>query len=342
MLKVLLIAALVVAGGLIAGAIYEKIAEARFVRRHPPPGRLVDVGGRRLHLLCKGSGPGPIVVIEQGAASPSVVWRPIQDRLAGSATACLYDRAGYQWSDPAPAGRSLTDRADDLHRLLGAAGLPGPYVLVAHSYGGAISRVFARKYAADVAGMVLVDVPEEAVIFRPAFADYRRQFLGMVAVGKAAARVGLIRLVMGAISRPEGAMTAETNNQMVGFISDPGFSAPLADELRSLDNGKEELAPSGRPGALGDLPLVVITHEKPFPGFAALLEPGWQEGQRRLAALSSRGRLIVARKSSHMIQAEEPELVLDAVRSVLDQASSPPGRPLPARNPRETGGTEAR
>jgi pimeloyl-ACP methyl ester carboxylesterase len=326
MLKILLVVALVAAGCLIAGAIFEKIAETRFARRYPPPGRLVDVGGRRMHLLCKGAAPGPTVVIEQGAASPAVVWEPIQDRLAASARVCLYDRAGYQWSDPAPAGRSLTDRAADLHRLLKAAGVPGPYVLVAHSYGGAISRVFAHRYPADVVGMVLVDTPEEAVVFRSSFTAYRRQFLRMVAVGKAAARVGLIRLVMGALSRPEGGMTPEMNDEMVGFISDPHFGAPLADELRSLEQGREDLAPVGHPGALGDLPLTVITHEKPFPGFAALLEPGWQDGQRRLAALSSRGHLVVAHRSTHMIQVEEPDLVIDAVRRVLGEASVPAER----------------
>jgi len=323
MLKLLLIAALVVAGCLITGAIYERIAEVRFARRYPPPGRLVDVGGRRLHLLCKGSGPGPTVVIEQGAGSPAVVWEPIQDRLAASAKVCLYDRAGYQWSDPAPAGRSLTDRADDLHRLLAAAGVPGPYVLVAHSYGGAVSRVFAHRYPSDVVGMVLVDVPEEGVIFRPAFAAYRRQFLQVVAIGRAAARVGVVRLGMRAVSRPEGGMTAEMNDRMIGFISDPAFGVPLADELRSLEQGRGELEPVGRPGVLGDLPLAVITHEKPFPGFAGLLEPGWQEGQRRLAELSARGRLIVAHRSSHMIQAEEPDLVIEAIHGVLSEAAAP-------------------
>ena len=322
MLKVLLVCALVIVGFAVVGAIYERIAEIRVARRHPPSGRLVEIGGRRLHLLCKGDAPGPTVVVEQGAGSPSVVWEPIQAQIAAFSRVCLYDRAGYGWSDPAPAGRSLTDRADDLYKLLAAAGVPGPYILVAHSYGGAISRAFAAKYRADVAGLVLVDAPEEAVIFRPAFADYRRKFLGMVSIGKGAARLGLVRLIMSAISRPEGGMTPDMNDRMVGFISNPSFGDPLGDELASLAKGREELKATGGAGGLGDLPLVVITHEKPFPGFAALLEPGWREGQERLAQLSSQGRLVVAHKSNHMIHAEEPELVLDAVRRVRAQAAS--------------------
>ncbi len=321
MIKIVLIFVLLGAALLlVAGAVYESLAEARFARRYPPPGRLVDIGGRRLHILCKGSAPGPTVVVEQGAASPSVVWWPIQNQVSAFARVCTYDRAGYQWSDPGPELSSLSDRAADLHKLLKNAGVPGPYVLVAHSYGGAISRVFAEAYPDEVAGVVLIDVMEEAVIFRPSFASYVRQFLGMVSVGKAAARVGIIRLVMGAISRPDGGMTPESNAIMIGFVSKPSFSDPLRDELESLARGRHELLAAGSPGALGDRPLVVITHHKPFPGPAALLEPGWLDGQRRLAALSTRGELVVATKSNHMIHAEEPELVLDAIRRVREQA----------------------
>ena len=322
MLKIVLIGAALLAALLVAGFVYEKLAEVRFARRSPPPGRLVDIGGRRLHLFCKGDAAGPTVVFEQGAASPAVVWQPIQDQVSGFARACLYDRAGYQWSDPGPASRSLTDRAADLHALLKAGRVPGSYVLVGHSYGGVISRVFAEAYPDDVAGLVLVDAPEEAVIFRPSYGDYVRQFLGLVSVGKAAARFGVVRLLMRAMSHPEGGMTAEMNRLMIGFIAKPSFGDQLPDELRSLSRGAAELASAGRPHALGDKPLVVITHETPFPGPAALLEPGWQDGQKRLAALSTRGELVVATRSSHMIQAEESDLVIDAIRRVHAAARS--------------------
>lgn len=320
MLHVLSIAAGVLAGLLLAGAVWERIAEARFVRRHPAPGRLVQVGGRRLHLLCEGSGPGPTVVIEQGAGEPATVWRPIQRRLAGTMRVCLYDRAGYQWSDPCASSRSLTDRAEELHALLTAAGVPGPYILVGHSYGGVICQVFAAGHPEDVAGLVLVDAPERAVILRPAFEAYRRQFLRVVAIGRTLARIGLVRLLLMAFSRPDGEMTRELTDAMNGFIAHPGASLPLADELRSLSEGGAELTRASAPGLLGHRPVAVITHTRRFPGFAALLEPGWLDGQRRLAALSSRGTLVLAEKSNHMIQAEEPELVIEAVRRVWDQS----------------------
>lgn len=316
MLKVVLIITALAAGLLLLGLVYEKLAELRDERRHKPPGRLVDVGGRRLHILCKGEAAGPTVVIEQGAGSPSVAWQPLQNEVSGFARVCLYDRAGYQWSDPAPDPRSLSDRAADLHRLLQAAGEPGPYVLVGHSYGGVLSRVFAEAYPQDVAGLVLVDAVEETAIFRGSYGDYRRGFLRIAAIGRILARFGVVRLIMTALSRPEGGMTAEMNRQMIGFISRPSFSDGLRDELESLSRGQAELEPAGHPGALGDRPLVVITHVKPFPGPAALLEPGWAEGQKRLAALSTDSDLVAATESNHMIHAEQPELVIDAIRRV--------------------------
>jgi pimeloyl-ACP methyl ester carboxylesterase len=331
MWKIGLVVAGLAAALLVFGFVYEKLAEARDDRRFRPPGRLVDVGGRRLHILCKGEAPGPTVVIEQGAGSPSVAWQPLQNEVSAFARVCLYDRAGYQWSDPAPGPRSLSDRAADLHRLLQAGGVSGPYVLVGHSYGGVLNRVFAEAYPQDVAGLVLIDAVEEAAIFRHSYGDYRRGFLQIAAVGRMLARFGVVRLLMTALSRPEGGMTAEMNNQMIGFISRPSFSGGLEDELDSLSRGQAELAPTGRPGALGERPLVVITHVKPFPGPAALLEPGWAEGQKRLAALSTNSELIAATKSNHMIHAEQPELVVDAIRRV--HAAATGHTPLAARSP---------
>lgn len=313
---ILLIVAALIAAGLLLALVLEKIAEARDERRHPPPGRLVDIGGRRLHILCQGDAPGPTVVIEQGSASPSIAWRPLQDEIAAFARVCSYDRAGYPWSDPGPAVRSLADRVADLHELLKQAEVPGPYLLVGHSFGGPLIRLYARIHPDDVAGMVLVDTPEEAVILRPAYLDYARQAGWMAAVAKLAARLGVVRLAMGALVKPVGAMTPALTGAMIAIMSRPGFYAQMADETAALARDRAGTEAAGGFGGLGDRPLAVITHGQPFPGPAASLEPGWAEGQARLAALSSDGELIIAARSSHMIHAEEPELVLDAIRRV--------------------------
>jgi pimeloyl-ACP methyl ester carboxylesterase len=148
-----------VLGLLLAGFIYEERSRRRDAIRFPALGKLIDVGGHRLHLLSQGV--GPTVVIEQRAGGPSLAWLGLQERISEFACVCLYDRAGYQWSEPVPAPRSLEDRVEDLHTLLLAARLPEAYILVGHSYGGFIIRLFASQYPASVAGLVLVDTPHE-------------------------------------------------------------------------------------------------------------------------------------------------------------------------------------
>ena len=98
-------------------------------------GRLVDIGGRSLNLYCAGSG-SPAIVMDTGAGMPGFTWTLVEADAARLTRACWYDRAGYGWSDPAPRDRTAADVAEDLHKLLHAAGVPAPYVLVGHSLGG--------------------------------------------------------------------------------------------------------------------------------------------------------------------------------------------------------------
>jgi pimeloyl-ACP methyl ester carboxylesterase len=151
---------------LAVGYIYEKAAEWKEKKVHPAFGRLVAVRDHKLHLFYQ-PGVGPTVVIEQGAGEPSRLWWPVQDKIAEFAGVCTYDRAGYGWSEPVAAGRTIAERAEELHTLLANAGIPAPYILVAHSYGGFIVRCFARNYPDQTAGLVLVDTPEESAFFRP-------------------------------------------------------------------------------------------------------------------------------------------------------------------------------
>ncbi|HVQ08162.1 MAG TPA: alpha/beta hydrolase [Allosphingosinicella sp.] len=290
------------------GGLWERRAGRDFARDHPAPGRMVELGGgRRLHLLCEGD-EGPVIVVEQGAGEPSLLWRAIQREARNFSRFCLYDRAGYLWSPPAPGPRTIEARAEDLHAMIEGAGLPGPYVLVAHSYGGLVVRAFARRFPAETAGLVMVDAIEESIAFHP---DYQR-FLGrarpFVALLRGAATVGLVRL-LGTLfgGRPrdedEAAMRAATAR--------PSFYAAIADDIASLRRPGEDY------GRLGDLPLIVLTHGKPFPGPFAALEPFWRAGQERHAALSTRGALRVAESSNHMIAGDEPELVIGALRRMV-------------------------
>ena len=178
----------------VAGYVYQRIGERRDRKRNPAPGRMVSVGDHKLHLFCKGSA-APTVAIEQGAGEPARLWWPVQDQVAEFASVCTYDRAGYCSSDSAPAGRTIVERAEELLALLTNAGIPGPYILVAHSYGGLIVRCFARKYPDQTAGLVFVDTPDEAVIFRQEVLNFYSRVRLMSKGVEFAARFGLVCLL---------------------------------------------------------------------------------------------------------------------------------------------------
>jgi pimeloyl-ACP methyl ester carboxylesterase len=293
---------------MIAGYVYEKAAEWREKKLQPAFGRMVAVGDHKLHIiyiLCKGSG-APTVVIEQGAGEPSGLWWPVQDKIAEFASVCTYDRAGYGWSEPVAGGRTIAERAEELHTLLTNAGIPGPYVLVAHSYGGFIVRCFARSHPDQTAGLVLVDTPEETAFFRREVLNFYSRLRFMNGTVEVAARFGLLRLL---------GKLFPVDHAGFSFVRPAEYSA-AGDDLASLQLVEAPTANFGGVGSLGDLPLAVITHGQPFPGPFFILEKGWSEGQTRLAALSTNSLLIRANNSNHMIELDEPGLVVDAIRRV--------------------------
>jgi pimeloyl-ACP methyl ester carboxylesterase len=306
----------VILGALMAGAlVVQRLNEARDAIRFPAPGQLVEVRGRRLHLLCKGSGDGPTVVIEQGLAGPSILWWPVQDGVATFARVCTYDRAGYQWSDAAATAQTAREVVADLDALLTAAGVPRPYVLVGHSFGGPLVRLFVQQHPNDVVGLVLVDTPDESVLLRASFAGYSRGLARTFTIMRLLANFGLMRWIMGSQEQSLGLPPA-----LAGVLGakagTPRFFRTAVENSNALDELAAELRSSGGFGSFGDRPLSVITHGVPFLGPAAVLEDGWMEGQRTLAALSTNSELIVAAKSNHMINNDEPQVVIDAIRRV--------------------------
>lgn len=300
--------------GLVAvGATYEAIAAGGDAKAYPPPGRLVDVGGYRLHIQCVGTG-SPTVVLDAGLGDSSLHWSLVQAEIGQTAQVCAYDRAGLGWSDSGPQPRTPGRIASDLRTLLTNAGIPGPYVLVGHSAGGKNVRMFAIKDPDQVAGMVLVDATGEAANSLPASAT--AQTLPQVTGSEwslygVLRRVGLVRLI-GASQAGTPAMSERTRMEIALFATGQrGLDATAAEYIGlAADNAQLQAAPS-----LGDRPLIVLAADETMR-----TNPLWPEYQDRQAAMSTHGRLIVVEGSGHYIQMDHPDVVIDAVRQVVLQA----------------------
>jgi pimeloyl-ACP methyl ester carboxylesterase len=297
-----------------AGALYQSISASRDRRAHPVPGQLVDIGGYKMHLDCAGQG-SPTVILDSGLGDSYISWRKVQPQIAQFARACSYDRAGLGYSDFSPRPRTSKDIAEELHMVLRRAGITGSLILVGHSMGGYDVRLFASLYRRDVAGMVLVDAshPEQQKRFPPALNDLdagwvrEQQFLELTMP------FGLPRL-LGFCGNDAEVRAAECNFH----TAREGLA-----ELKAFPESAAQTAPTG---ALGDMPLAVLSHdpEKPQPDLPDdLVKPtndAWQQMQEELAHLSTRGTQVVAKNSGHYIQLDRPEVVIEAVRRVVDQA----------------------
>lgn len=293
------------------GAAYEQVAAAGDATAYPAPGRLVDVGGYRLHLDCRGEG-SPTIVMDAGLGKSSLDWTLIQPQLAHTTKVCTYDRAGMGWSDPGPAPRTPSRIASELHVLLHNAGVAGPYLLVGHSLAGKNMRLFANDYPAEIAGMVLIDARSEVVeanADQPAFAAALEAQATQYAVAR---KLGIVRLFGGSlVALPQISPALAT--QMALFETDPSAIAATTQEGLNRTADDLTLARSD----LGSMPLTVIA------AGSNMADPAWSAAQSSMAKLSTKGRLVVAEGSGHAVHLEKPEIVIDAISGLVDEIRAP-------------------
>lgn len=307
-----------------AGLMFEKISETRDRRFNPMPGKLFDVGGYKMHLDCTGQG-SPTVILESGLGDTYVSWRKVQPQIAKFARVCSYDRAGIGYSDSSLQPRTSKVFAGELHALLQAAGVATPYVLVGHSMGGYSVRLYASLYRNEVSGVVLVDAshPDQENRFPPELKSMEGSWQREARFLEYMTPFGIPRL-LGLCDEEPVQRAAECN----WHSAREGVA-----ELRSFSESAAQTAASG---TLADMPLAVLSHdpEKPSSDLPAdLAKPtneAWEKMQEELAHLSTRGTQLIAKNSSHYIQSDRPDVVIDAVRSVVDQVrASPPALPKP-------------
>ena len=293
-----------------------------------PIGKLVDVGGHHLHLYAAGEG-SPTVVFEAGGASWSLDWNLVQTEVAKFTCACSYDRAGFGWSDPGPKPRTSEQIVKELHSLLTNAGVKKPYVLVGASFGGHTVRLYAQHFPNEVAGLVLLDARHESINARmpPAWQQLERTGKGMYQVLLLASRLGALALlgkVMGDKAAPPIVQKLPPEIRPIYFAVgfQPKYFESNLDELAAGTESDKQLSATG---SFGSLPLTVIRHGIPnlfarMPAEQAKqAEQVWQELQAELTQLSSNSRMLVAEKSGHGIQIDQPSLVVDAIRQIVEK-----------------------
>ena len=320
-LLLLLLLVLVLAAG---GSLYENISEARDRRFNPMPGQLVNVNGRKMHIDCIGTGT-PTVILDSGLGDGFLSWSKVQPEIARFTRVCSYDRAGVGYSDPSSEPRTSKVIAQELHALLQAAAIGPPYVTVGHSMGGYNVRAFTSAYRSEIVGMVLVDSshPDQENRFPPELKNMEGSWRREAQFVAYSMPFGIPRLLglceSNAKERAANCNGHSAREQFAEFMAFP-----------------ESAAQTSQSGSLSDMPLVVLSHDPDKPSndlpadLAKSVNDVWEKMQEELAHLSTRGTQIVAKNSSHYIQVDRPDVVIHAIRDVVDQSRK---AEVPAKTP---------
>lgn len=299
---------MLVVGLILAGVVYEALAEDADRRAFPAPGQMVDIGGYRLHINCIGTG-SPTVILESGWGNWSLLWAQVQEDVAKTTRVCAYDRAGMGYSEAGPLPRDAQHMAVELHTLLEQAGIAGPYVMVGHSLGGIPVRIFAHDYPNEVSGVVLIDSmsPRQRTEHAAVAAEDASEANGGL-LPTVLARIGLVRMLAEPLGVIED-LPAEIKAPYKAFTVIPRGVQAWADEGASMS---VSLAQADAIKTLGDLPLIVLT--------AGLNDhTDWQAMQAEMLLLSSNSRQIVVENSGHGIQIDQPQAAVAAIVDMVLQ-----------------------
>lgn len=296
------------------------------------PGRLVDVGGgRKLNLRCSGSG-APTVILDSGQGMTSMSWRKVQPLVAKTSRVCSYDRAGLGFSDAGPMPRTAQAAADDLHALVQSARL-APVVLVGHSMASYVARLYTAAHPDEVVGLVLVDpVSESLAEDAPAYAAREAK------AGEANAEYGK---KCAAAARKGELDQATAAAQACVPPPIPGLSDRLSDSIRqrfrSAGYWDTALSERGADAAniaavkaipastYAALPLIVLSAESRewiAPEDRKEADAAYAKAHRRIAASSTRGRVVAVAKSGHNIQEDQPAAVAKAIAEIAQRSAT--------------------
>ena len=284
----------------VAGATYQWLASRKDLAATPPPGRLVDIGGYRLHLWCTGEG-APAVILDAGLGGTSAGWGFVQPDVARFTRVCSYDRAGMGYSDSGPSPRTARRIANELAELLARSGVAGPVVLVGESIAGFDVRMFASDHPEKAAALVLVDASHE---------DDAHEVPGLARFVPLLSTIGVFRLLGVSFGQPVESLAPSVRQfaratmfRASGYQAAAGELIHIRETVAEVRNSRRRLT----------IPVMVIT------GARGATE-NWRRLQRDQASLSERACLITAQQSGHVVAIDQPEIIVDAIRTVVETA----------------------
>ncbi len=309
---------------------FETFMRWQVSRKYPVMGQLVDIGGRKIQIDCRGKG-SPTVVLESGIDNlGSLEWATVHDEIAQTTRVCAYSRAGILWSDPNPGTVDSKSIAEDLHAALTKSGETGPWVMVGYSAGGPSTMIFTGRYESEVAGLVFVDGshPDQiARIQQITGESFGAIPSGLIPLSEVLSRIGLVRLISMVWPNPQVNLAPNLPpraSQMVEAYAPQNTSS----FLKGLKAGDAETSDAGNYRNLGDRPLVVLTGTRKLSpdelqalGLSQAQETQmqtlWDELQADLATYSTHSRHEIVSDASHLIQFDRPDVVIKAVREVV-------------------------
>lgn len=302
---------------LLGAALFEHIGAWRDSRVLTQVGRSVDIGGRTLNIHCTGAGR-PTAIFVSGRTAPGYVWMPTQRGVSAFTQACWYDRADLGWSDAGPDPEWGDAAARDLHALVRHAGLDPPFVLVGHSFGGHIIRLYHHAYPGEVSGMVFADTALEDAGTIRGMPHRERPPMPRAVIGGLSivlGRLGMLRFMAADPGPPPARWTAEEWDVLARLRRQRNVL--LADAKVGPGRATDDLVRSA--GGLEDMPLIVLTQAdaSSASGASPGVLSGWMDLQRRFAARSRRGRQVLVTNSGHAIPEEAPDAVVGAVREIM-------------------------
>jgi pimeloyl-ACP methyl ester carboxylesterase len=307
----------------IAGVIYQTAATESDQRNYPPPGVLVNVGGYKMHIYCMGEG-SPTVILDSANMGTVSNWAWIQPELAKSTRVCTYDRADSGWSDLSPQPNDTKQNAQALHTLLTNANVPGPYILVGHSFGGLYVRMFAEIYPDEVAGIVFIEgtLPDGLQALGKPDVMPNAPAAEMMDGTPFISRLGILRLVGFPGTDPD--LPEPQRSELQAYLSSTRLAESLKRQYHLFPTLLAQVRPLYEASSLGNIPVAVVLGSEGDGGI-----PEWRDLFAAQAALSTNNIMVTVDGANHVSLVDRQEHALQTsavIRKVIEAARS--GQPL--------------